>query len=297
MWTSSKLECDTNFLSRLELIGNTHHAIRATEQSTRRKRSGVLLLGFEASTWRELCQDRGTFLRSHCKFLAEPTTLTRILYLLCLLDFHQHPLDSETMGVSEFLDYIERDCPQALQQVDLGQLARKRLTGPGRRGRALVGQDPLYLVIDADSCLHRLYGGSFTDWVCGGQWNNMFHFVDNLARTCRGNNIKLIVFFNGSLERGRINDWIKFQSMARNTALQVLHHVHNKGTPPPKVLFTPPVCLGECYCNTKLLFWHNKPCTTSLFLYRELWQLCMCYTVLCIGDCSLCHSRGAFVCV
>lgn len=223
------------------------------DQSTRRTRRLGLLLGFEASTWRELCQDRGTFLRSHCKFLAEPASLPRILYLLCLLDFHQHPLDSETMGVSEFLDYIERDCPQALQQVDLGQLARKRLTGPGRRGRALVGQDPLYLVVDAESCLHRLYGGSFTDWVCGGQWNNMFHFVDNLSRTCRSNNIKLIVFFNGSLERGRINDWIKFQSMARNTSLQVLHHVHNKGTPPPKVLFTPPVCLGECYSYTSFI--------------------------------------------
>ncbi|XP_038061323.1 constitutive coactivator of PPAR-gamma-like protein 1 homolog [Patiria miniata] len=153
------------------------------------------------------------------------------------------------MGFSGFLEYIERICPQACERVDLGQLARKRLqqsAGPGRRGRALVGQNPLFLLVDAESCLHRLYGGSFTDWVCGGEWNNMFHFVDNLARACRSNNIKLIVFFSGSLEKGRIQEWIKTQNQARNTAYQVLSHVHNKGTPPPKAWFTPPVAIDTC---------------------------------------------------
>ena len=118
------------------------------------------------------------------------------------------------------------------------------LNNTGKRGRALVGQDPLILVIDADSCLHRLYGGSFTDWVCGGQWNSMFHFIDNLARASRSNNMKLIVVFNGSIEKNRIPEWLKQETQTRNTVGQVLGHVHNKGTPPPKAWFIPPVALG-----------------------------------------------------
>ncbi|XP_063954002.1 constitutive coactivator of PPAR-gamma-like protein 1 homolog [Lytechinus pictus] len=150
------------------------------------------------------------------------------------------------MGIHGFLDYVERNCQQACTRVDLGQLARKRLNNSGKRGRALVGQDPLLLVIDANSCLHRLYGGSFTDWVCGGQWNSMFHFIDNLARASRSNNMKLIVVFNGSLEKSRIPEWLKQETQTRNTVGQVLGHVHNKGTPPPKAWFTPPVALDTC---------------------------------------------------
>lgn len=150
------------------------------------------------------------------------------------------------MGIDGFLDYIERNYQQACTRVDLGQLARKRLNNAGKRGRALVGQDPLLLVIDADSCLHRLYGGSFTDWVCGGQWNSMFHFIDNLARASRSNNMKLIVVFNGSIEKNRIPEWLKQEIHTRNTVGQVLGHVHNKGTPPPKAWFTPPVALDTC---------------------------------------------------
>ncbi|XP_033105594.1 constitutive coactivator of PPAR-gamma-like protein 1 isoform X2 [Anneissia japonica] len=148
------------------------------------------------------------------------------------------------MGISGFLDYVERNCPQACERVDLGQVALKRLNT--RRGRAPVGQNPLNLIVDADSCLHRLYGGSFTDWVCGGQWNSMFQFIDNLAKACRSHNIKLLVYFKGSLDTHHTHNWIKQQTQGRNTAYQALCHVHNKGTPPPKVWFVPPVALDTC---------------------------------------------------
>ncbi|XP_077989887.1 constitutive coactivator of PPAR-gamma-like protein 1 homolog isoform X2 [Glandiceps talaboti] len=140
------------------------------------------------------------------------------------------------MGIQGLLEFIERNCPQACVQVDLQKIGRSRK-------RSKTGENPLYLVIDADSCLHRLYGGSFSDWVCGGQWNYMFQFIDNLARACRSSNIHLIVYFNGSLEKTRMQEWIKQQSNARQTVHQILAHVHNKNTPPPRMWFIPPVCL------------------------------------------------------
>ncbi|KAJ8047256.1 Constitutive coactivator of PPAR-gamma-like protein 1-like [Holothuria leucospilota] len=151
------------------------------------------------------------------------------------------------MGIAGFLEYIQRSCPQACVGVDLGQLARKRLENTGRgRGKVLVGQDPLVLLVDANSCLHRLYGGSFTDWVCGGQWNSMFHFIDNLARSSRSNNIKLVVFFNGSLEKSRTQQWFQQQEMDKNTAYQVLSHVYHRCSSPGKALWYPPVGLDSC---------------------------------------------------
>uniref|UniRef100_A0A3Q3W8H9 Uncharacterized protein n=1 Tax=Mola mola TaxID=94237 RepID=A0A3Q3W8H9_MOLML len=42
-------------------------------------------------------------------------------------------------------------------------------------------------------------------------------------------NIELLVCFNGSLEKGRLHDWVK-----------------KKGTPPPKVWFLAPMCMSRC---------------------------------------------------
>ncbi|XP_070557996.1 LOW QUALITY PROTEIN: constitutive coactivator of PPAR-gamma-like protein 1 homolog [Ptychodera flava] len=143
------------------------------------------------------------------------------------------------MGIQGLLEFIERNCPQACVQVDLQKIGRSRK-------RSKTGENPLYLVIDADSCLHRLYGGSFSDWVCGGQWNYMFQFIDNLARACRSSNIQLVVFFNGSFEKSRMQEWIRQQGNSRQAVHQIFSHVHSKNTPPPRMWFIPPVCLDTC---------------------------------------------------
>lgn len=186
------------------------------------------------------------------------------------------------MGIAGFLEYIQRSCPQACVGVDLGQLARKRLENTGRgRGKVLVGQDPLVLLVDANSCLHRLYGGSFTDWVCGGQWNSMFHFIDNLARSSRSNNIKLVVFFNGSLEKSRTQQWFQQQEMDKNTAYQVLSHVYHRCSSPGKALWYPPVGLGKhvaTYCS--LISDEINEMLTSIIILPVLLQRQMAYTRL-----------------
>ncbi|XP_006823145.2 constitutive coactivator of PPAR-gamma-like protein 1 homolog, partial [Saccoglossus kowalevskii] len=149
------------------------------------------------------------------------------------------------MGIQGLIEFIERNCPQACVPVDLQKIGR------GRK-RSKTGENPFYLVIDADSCLHRLYGGSFSDWVCGGQWNYMFQFIDNLARACRSSNIHLVVYFNGCLEKSRMQEWIKQQNNCRQTVHQILSHVHSKNTPPPRMWFVPPVAL-ETFIRLALL--------------------------------------------
>ncbi|XP_042870963.1 constitutive coactivator of PPAR-gamma-like protein 1 isoform X2 [Penaeus japonicus] len=108
------------------------------------------------------------------------------------------------------------------------------------------GQPPLTLVVDGECCLDRLYGGFFSDWVCGGQWNRMVQFLAVLIQTVQSNNIELAVFFNGALEQQRLNEWSRSQIALRRNVNSVLKHVTVKGTPPPKVWWVAPVGLRTC---------------------------------------------------
>ncbi|XP_029357011.1 constitutive coactivator of PPAR-gamma-like protein 1 homolog isoform X3 [Echeneis naucrates] len=112
------------------------------------------------------------------------------------------------MGVQGFQEYIEKQCPSAVVPVELQKLARGSLVG-GDRQRPPRG--PLRLLVDAENCLHRLYGGFYTDWVSGGQWNHMLGYLAALSKACFSGNIELLVCFNGALEKGRLHEWVKRQ--------------------------------------------------------------------------------------
>uniref|UniRef100_A0A3P8TDU6 Family with sequence similarity 120 member A n=1 Tax=Amphiprion percula TaxID=161767 RepID=A0A3P8TDU6_AMPPE len=147
------------------------------------------------------------------------------------------------MGVQGFQEYIEKHCPAAVVPVELQRLARGSMVGGGRQRPP---QGPLRLLVDAENCLHRLYGGFYTDWVSGGQWNHMLGYLAALSKACFSGNIELLVCFNGALEKGRLHEWVKRQVNERQTAQQIISHIQNKGTPPPKVWFLPPVCMAHC---------------------------------------------------
>nr|CAD7458975.1 unnamed protein product [Timema tahoe] len=84
------------------------------------------------------------------------------------------------------------------------------------------------------------------DWACGGQWNRMVQFLAVLVQTVQSVNMELAVFFNGCLEQQRMYEWIIAQQRNRQKINQVLKHITNKGTPPPKIWWTSPVCLRTC---------------------------------------------------
>uniref|UniRef100_A0A8D0G8W3 Family with sequence similarity 120 member A n=1 Tax=Sphenodon punctatus TaxID=8508 RepID=A0A8D0G8W3_SPHPU len=174
------------------------------------------------------------------------------------------------MGVQGFQDYIEKHCPSAVVPVELQKLARGSLVGGGRQRPP---QTPLRLLIYADNCLHRLYGGFYTDWVSGGQWNHMLGYLAALAKACFNGNIELFVFFNGALEKARLHEWVKRQGNERQTAQQIVSHVQNKGTPPPKVWFLPPVCMAHCI-RLALIRFHIKVAQSIEDHHQEVIAFC-----------------------
>ncbi|XP_005993068.1 constitutive coactivator of PPAR-gamma-like protein 1 isoform X1 [Latimeria chalumnae] len=174
------------------------------------------------------------------------------------------------MGVQGFQEYIENHCPSAVVPVELQKLARGSLVGGGRQR---LPQTPLRLLIDADNCLHRLYGGFYTDWVSGGQWNHMLGYLAALAKACFNGNIELFVFFNGALEKPRLHEWVKRQGNERQTAQQIVSHIQNKGTPPPKVWFLPPVCMAHCI-RLALIRFHIKVAQSIEDHHQEVIAFC-----------------------
>ncbi|XP_041349782.1 constitutive coactivator of PPAR-gamma-like protein 1 isoform X2 [Gigantopelta aegis] len=144
------------------------------------------------------------------------------------------------MGITDFQDFLENNCSSACVSVDLLKIARGFV--PKRRVR-YSGSGRFCLVVDAESCLDRLYGGFFSDWVCGGQWNRMTAFLTSLIQACHNANMELVIFFNGCLESQKLPDWLAEQMNQKEKVRSVLRHISNKGTPPPKVWWSHPVFL------------------------------------------------------
>ncbi|KAK8739831.1 hypothetical protein OTU49_003219 [Cherax quadricarinatus] len=153
------------------------------------------------------------------------------------------------MVIQDLQRFLESQVPGACVPVDLLKIAKSvgiRRGNQRNAPRGGYGHTPLTLVVDGEYCLDRLYGGFFSDWVCGGQWNRMVQFLAVLMQTVQNNNIELAVFFNGALEQQRLNEWSRQECSLRKNINSVLKHVTVKGTPPPKVWWVAPVGLRTC---------------------------------------------------
>ncbi|XP_055696883.1 constitutive coactivator of PPAR-gamma-like protein 1 isoform X2 [Phlebotomus papatasi] len=103
------------------------------------------------------------------------------------------------------------------------------------------------LALDMEDCLDRFYGGYYSDWACGGQWNRAYQFVQLLANAFSTAQIEIIAFFDGTLREnkrleGERNDY-------RQKTISVLKHIRMIGTPPPKIWWLPPSGLRTCLRN------------------------------------------------
>ncbi|XP_063230763.1 constitutive coactivator of PPAR-gamma-like protein 1 homolog isoform X2 [Bacillus rossius redtenbacheri] len=152
------------------------------------------------------------------------------------------------MGIQDLQAYLDGSAEGCSQQVDLLRIARTIAQKQQRRSAKISRptQGFLRLVVDGECCLDRLYGGYFSDWTCGGQWNRMVQFLSVLVQTVQSSHIDLAIFFNGCLEQQRMGEWVVSQQRARQRVNQILKHINTKGTPPPKVWWISPVCLRTC---------------------------------------------------
>lgn len=116
------------------------------------------------------------------------------------------------MGIQDLWTFTLSKFPEVGEKADLTQIARRHAdelaklcgaSGPGIDG----AQSSLRLVIDADDCLDRLYGGYFNDWICGGSWNRMTTFMQELTTGMLFINVFRILAPNDV----KLNDYIQLR--------------------------------------------------------------------------------------
>lgn len=112
----------------------------------------------------------------------------------------------------------------------------------------------LQLIIDSESAIDRLYGGYYSDWISGGQWNRMCSYVLNLSKACRENNIHIVVALRGGLEKQHNDMLFKANRDFKERLGRVMLHLQNRGTPPPKVWWISPTGLRDVMA----LAFHNQ---------------------------------------
>ena len=112
------------------------------------------------------------------------------------------------MGIEALQSYLEFECKDANLSVDVGKIVKEVAAAAAD---ASTGENPpsgrFSLVIDAEGCLDRLYGGHHADWSSGGQWNRMYEFLSALNTACNKINVKLVVFISGASEKSRLGQW------------------------------------------------------------------------------------------
>ncbi|XP_072940583.1 constitutive coactivator of PPAR-gamma-like protein 1 homolog isoform X2 [Epargyreus clarus] len=164
------------------------------------------------------------------------------------------------MGIQDLQTFLENEGIG----VDLFRIARNHAGG-------------LRLVLDAEGCLDRLYGGYFSDWACGGQWARCVQFLTTLAQALAEHQVSLCVCFNGAhpTPPALPQHWVQTQSTYRQRVNSVLRHIVTKGTPPPKVWWVPPTGLHSClrtalrYLNIPIMVSSDDHCQEVIGLCRE----------------------------
>ncbi|KAJ2947040.1 hypothetical protein O0L34_g16385 [Tuta absoluta] len=164
------------------------------------------------------------------------------------------------MGIQDLQTFLENEGVG----VDLFRIARNHAGG-------------FRLVLDAEGCLDRLYGGYFSDWACGGQWARCVQFLTTLAQALAEHQVALCVCFNGShpTPPALPQHWIQTQATYRQRVNSVLRHILTKGTPPPKVWWVPPMGLHSClrtalrYLNIPIMVSADDHCQEVVGLCRE----------------------------
>ena len=131
------------------------------------------------------------------------------------------------MGIQSLQDFV--DSFQNQEQITTKFLAEERKNNAEKKIN-----EGSYYVVHLESCLNLFYQEFFTDWVCGGQWNEIFQNVDKFVRGFKQCGSDLTIFFDGTLNEISINEWRQKNTSYSENAKEILEQVASKQQVPFK---------------------------------------------------------------
>ncbi|XP_040821181.1 constitutive coactivator of peroxisome proliferator-activated receptor gamma isoform X2 [Ochotona curzoniae] len=131
------------------------------------------------------------------------------------------------MGVRGLQGFVGSTCPHVCTVVDLKELAEKHRT-------RYPGCIPT-IVVDAMCCLRYWYTPE--SWICGGQWREYFSALREFVKTFTAVGIKLVFFFDGMVEQGKRDEWVRRRLRNGREIARIFHHLKTHREQPGRNMF------------------------------------------------------------
>ncbi|XP_027626211.1 constitutive coactivator of peroxisome proliferator-activated receptor gamma isoform X1 [Tupaia chinensis] len=131
------------------------------------------------------------------------------------------------MGVRGLQGFVGSSCPHVYTVVNLRALAEHH------RSRHL-GHTPT-IVVDAMCCLRYWYTPE--SWICGGQWREYFSALRDFVRAFAAVGIKLIFFFDGMVEQGKRDEWVRRRLKNNKEISRVFRYIKSHKEQPGRNMF------------------------------------------------------------
>ncbi|XP_012892090.1 PREDICTED: constitutive coactivator of peroxisome proliferator-activated receptor gamma [Dipodomys ordii] len=131
------------------------------------------------------------------------------------------------MGVRGLQGFVGSTCPHVCTVVNFRELSEHhRSTYPGCTPT---------IVVDAMCCLRYWYTPE--SWICGGQWREYFSALRDFVQTFTDVGIKLVFFFDGMVEKGKRDEWVKRRLKNNREISRIFQHIKSHREQPGRNMF------------------------------------------------------------
>ncbi|XP_069866748.1 constitutive coactivator of peroxisome proliferator-activated receptor gamma isoform X2 [Dipodomys merriami] len=131
------------------------------------------------------------------------------------------------MGVRGLQGFVGSTCPHVCTVVNFRELSEHhRSTYPGCTPT---------IVVDAMCCLRYWYTPE--SWICGGQWREYFSALRDFVQTFTDVGIKLVFFFDGMVEKGKRDEWVKRRLKNNREISRIFQHIKSHREQPSRNMF------------------------------------------------------------
>uniref|UniRef100_A0A8C5XI30 Constitutive coactivator of peroxisome proliferator-activated receptor gamma n=2 Tax=Microcebus murinus TaxID=30608 RepID=A0A8C5XI30_MICMU len=134
---------------------------------------------------------------------------------------------SSAMGVRGLQGFVGSTCPHVCTVVNLKDLAAQHRS----RHPACTPT----VVVDAMCCLRYWYTPE--SWVCGGQWREYFSALRDFVKTFSAVGIRLVFFFDGTVEQGKRDEWVRRRLKNNKEISRIFHHIKSHRQQPARNMF------------------------------------------------------------
>nr|XP_054758607.1 constitutive coactivator of peroxisome proliferator-activated receptor gamma-like [Lytechinus pictus]XP_054758609.1 constitutive coactivator of peroxisome proliferator-activated receptor gamma-like [Lytechinus pictus] len=137
------------------------------------------------------------------------------------------------MGVRGLLSYVQGQCPDAFERVDLRRLADQYYQRYNAKPQ---------LLIDCNGYIRDIYGS--LEFAFGGQWLQYLEHIKEFIRYFQNAGFELLVMFDGVVEKKKIKTWIDRRQNERKSVSKIFDFIKHSGRHPDHKLFHIPTSLS-----------------------------------------------------